>query len=137
MTGTYKAVAVTEPGKFAIVERPIPRPGAGQVLIRIEACGICHTDAITVGGNYPGLTLPRVPGHEVVGRVEALGANVSGWRIGQRRVGVGFWRPGRHMRTLPARGLCQLSESHCSRPDHGRRLRRGDDRRSPCPRFDP
>lgn len=90
MTGTYKAVAVTAPGVLSVVERPMSKPGAGQVLIRVEACGICHTDAITVGGQYPGLTLPRVPGHEVVGRIEALGANVSGWRIGQR-VGVGFF----------------------------------------------
>jgi propanol-preferring alcohol dehydrogenase len=71
------------------VERPISEPGAGQVRIRVEACGICHTDAATVTGTYPGLTLPRVPGHEVVGRIEALGSGVSRWKIGQR-VGVGL-----------------------------------------------
>jgi alcohol dehydrogenase, propanol-preferring len=90
LTSTYKAVAVTAPGVLSVVERPISKPGAGQVLIRIEACGVCHTDSITVGGQYPGLTLPRVPGHEIVGRVEALGADASKWRIGQR-VGVGFF----------------------------------------------
>src|SRR5262249_22339638 len=64
-------------------------PGAGQVRIRVEACGICHTDAATVMGVYPGLTLPRVPGHEVVGRIDALGSGVARWKIGQR-VGVGL-----------------------------------------------
>lgn len=88
--GTYKAVEVSAPGVLRVVERPVPEPGAGQVRIRVEACGICHTDAATVTGNYPGLTLPRVPGHEVVGRIEALGSGVSRWKIGQR-VGVGFF----------------------------------------------
>jgi len=87
---TYKAVEVYEPGKLRIVERSIPEPGAGQVRIRVEACGICHTDAATVTGSYPGLNLPRVPGHEVVGRIEAIGSGVSRWRIGQR-VGIGFF----------------------------------------------
>jgi len=86
---TYKAVQVTKPGTMELVERPIAEPGAGQVRIRVEACGICHTDAATVTGAYPGLTLPRVPGHEVVGRIEALGSRVSKWKIGQR-VGVGL-----------------------------------------------
>jgi propanol-preferring alcohol dehydrogenase len=88
MRDTYKAVEVYEPGKLRVVERSIPEPGAGQVRIRVEACGICHTDAATVTGTYPGLTL--VPGHEVVGRIEALGSGVSRWKIGQR-VGVGFF----------------------------------------------
>ena len=89
MRGTYKAVEVSAPGMLRVVERPISEPGAGQVRIRVEACGICHTDAATVTGTYPGLTLPRVPGHEVVGRIEALGPGVSRWKIGQR-VGVGL-----------------------------------------------
>jgi D-arabinose 1-dehydrogenase-like Zn-dependent alcohol dehydrogenase len=87
---TYKAVEVYEPGRLQLVERSISEPGADQVRIRVEACGICHTDAATVTGVYPGLTLPRVPGHEVVGRIEALGGGVSKWKIGQR-VGVGFF----------------------------------------------
>src|SRR5437868_1462748 len=84
MKTTYKAVEVSAPGNFRVVERQVSEPGAGQVWIRVEACGICHTDAATVMGIYPGLTLPRVPGHEVVGRIEALGSGVSRWKIGQR-----------------------------------------------------
>src|SRR6266446_1064591 len=89
MKSTYKAVEVSAPGILRMVERPVSEPGAGQVRIRVEACGLCHTDAATVTGIYPGLTLPRVPGHEVVGRIDALGAGVSRWKIGQR-VGVGL-----------------------------------------------
>ncbi len=89
MKATYKAVEVHEPGKLRVVERQVSEPGAGQVRIRVEACGICHTDAATVMGVYPGLTLPRVPGHEVIGRIDAIGSGVSKWKIGQR-VGVGL-----------------------------------------------
>ena len=89
MKDKYMAVEVSEPGVLRVVERQVSEPGAGQVRIRVEACGICHTDAATVTGTYPGLTLPRVPGHEVVGRIEALGSGVSKWKIGQR-VGVGL-----------------------------------------------
>src|SRR5712671_6247267 len=89
MQETYKAVEVSEPGVLRVVERPMSEPGPGQVRIRVEACGICHTDAAVVTGAYPGLKLPRVPGHEVVGRIEALGSGVSKWKIG-RRVGVGL-----------------------------------------------
>jgi D-arabinose 1-dehydrogenase-like Zn-dependent alcohol dehydrogenase len=90
MAKTYKAVEVASAGSLRIVERPIPQPGEGQVLVRIEACGVCHTDSFTVEGQYPGLTFPRVPGHEVAGRIEAVGSGVSQWRVGQR-VGVGFF----------------------------------------------
>jgi alcohol dehydrogenase, propanol-preferring len=90
MKNTYKAVEVSAPGVLRAVERSVYEPGAGQLRIRVEACGICHTDAATVTGTYPGLKLPRVPGHEVVGRIEALGDGVSKWKIGQR-VGVGFF----------------------------------------------
>jgi alcohol dehydrogenase, propanol-preferring len=86
---TYKAIEVSEPGRLRLVERPISEPGRGQVRLRVEACGICHTDAFTINGTYPGLTLPRVPGHEVIGRIDALGPAVSDWKIGQR-VGVGL-----------------------------------------------
>jgi propanol-preferring alcohol dehydrogenase len=89
MAKTYKAVEVSAPGVLRVVERAIPAPGPGQVRIWVEACGICHTDSATVTGTYPGLKLPRVPGHEVVGRIEALGGGVSRWKIGQR-VGVGL-----------------------------------------------
>lgn len=90
MEATYKAVEATAPGTLRIVERPVRDPGVGQVRIRVEACGICHTDALTVEGQFPGLTFPRVPGHEVVGRIEAIGQGVSRWKVGQR-VGVGFF----------------------------------------------
>jgi len=90
MTASYRAVEVSEPGKLQVVERPVPEPAIGQVRIRVEACGVCHTDAATVSGTYPGLTLPRVPGHEVVGRVDAVGGGVSRWKVGDR-VGVGFF----------------------------------------------
>src|SRR5712672_3339429 len=90
MTSTYKAVEVSAPATLRVVERKVTEPGAGQVRIRVEACGICHTDAATVTGIYAGLKLPRVPGHEVVGRIEALGGGVARWKIGAR-VGVGFF----------------------------------------------
>src|SRR3984893_15009709 len=89
MTSTYKAVEVSAPGTLRVVERQVSEPATGQVRIRVEACGICHTDAATITGIYPGLSLPRVPGHEVDGRIEALGSGVSKWKIGQR-VGVGL-----------------------------------------------
>src|SRR5712691_10557003 len=87
---TYKAAQVREPGKLNLVELPIREPGSGQVRLRVEACGVCHSDAATVEGQFPSLTLPRVPGHEVVGRIDAVGLDVSNWKIGQR-VGVGFF----------------------------------------------
>jgi D-arabinose 1-dehydrogenase-like Zn-dependent alcohol dehydrogenase len=74
MKGTYKAVEVSAPGSLRMAERPVSEPGAGQVRIRVEACGICHTNAATITGIYPGLKLPRVPGHEVVGRIEPWAA---------------------------------------------------------------
>jgi alcohol dehydrogenase, propanol-preferring len=88
MKGTYKAVEVSAPGTLRVVERQVSEAEAGQVRIR-GACGIYHTDAATVTGVYPGLKLPRVPGHEVVGRIDALGSGVSRWKLGQR-VGVGL-----------------------------------------------
>jgi alcohol dehydrogenase, propanol-preferring len=90
MSNTYKAVEVTSPGVFNLVERPIPTPGAGQVRIRVEACGVCHSDAATVAGGFPGVTYPRVPGHEVIGRIDEIGPGVHRWKVGQR-VGVGFF----------------------------------------------
>jgi propanol-preferring alcohol dehydrogenase len=83
MNTTYKAVEVAEPGVLGVVERPIPKAAAGQGRLRVDACGVCHSDSATVQGDFPGLTLPRVPGHEVVGRIEEIGPNVSRWKIGQ------------------------------------------------------
>jgi D-arabinose 1-dehydrogenase-like Zn-dependent alcohol dehydrogenase len=76
-------------GPFELVEREVPEPGAGAVRIKVEACGICHSDSLVKSGAMPGLQYPRVPGHEVVGTVEALGTGVTGVTQGQR-VGVGW-----------------------------------------------
>src|SRR5213596_3798274 len=76
-------------GLFEIVEREIPQPGAGWVRIKVQACGICHSDSLVKEGQWPGLQYPRVPGHEVVGAVDAVGAGVAQWKPGQR-VGVGW-----------------------------------------------
>jgi len=84
---TYRAVQVTSPGKMELVQRPLIDPPTGRVRLRVEACGICHTDSFTVDGLMPGIGLPRVPGHEVVGTIEALGGGVKGWKIGQRAGG--------------------------------------------------
>jgi propanol-preferring alcohol dehydrogenase len=79
MNGTYKAVEVSTAGVLRVVERPISKPAAGQVRPRVEACGVCHSDLAKVQGDYPGLKMPRVPGHEVVGRIEEIAPNVSKW----------------------------------------------------------
>jgi D-arabinose 1-dehydrogenase-like Zn-dependent alcohol dehydrogenase len=86
-----RAVQVSGPGgKLELVERPIPEPGPGTVRIKVEACGICHSDSLTVEGQWPGLKYPRVPGHEVVGVIDAVGSSVPPqWTVGQR-VGVGW-----------------------------------------------
>jgi D-arabinose 1-dehydrogenase-like Zn-dependent alcohol dehydrogenase len=74
---------------FQVVEREIPKPGPGEVRIKVQACGVCHSDVLTKEGSLPGIQYPRVPGHEVAGIVDELGAAVSGWQKGQR-VGVGW-----------------------------------------------
>ncbi len=89
MNRTYRAVEVTRPGVLNLVQRTTSEPAPGQVRIRVEACGVCHSDSATVDGTLPGITYPRVPGHEAVGRIDALGDGVKGWGVGQR-VGVGF-----------------------------------------------
>src|SRR5437764_6127487 len=87
---TMRVAQVSRPnGPFEIVERQIPEPGAGSVRIKVHACGICHSDSRTKAGTFPGLHYPRVPGHEVAGVIDAVGAGVAGWQVGQR-VGVGW-----------------------------------------------
>lgn len=88
MGETYKAIEVTKPGQFTEVRRPVTAPGPNQVRIRVQACGVCHSDAATMEALFP-ITFPRVPGHEAVGRIDAIGSEVRGWTVGQR-VGVGF-----------------------------------------------
>lgn len=88
---TMRAVQVAKAGgPLELVEKEIPTPGVGQVLVKVNACGICHSDSFTVEGHWPGLEFPRVPGHEVAGVVSSLGAGVLGWRAGDR-VGVGWF----------------------------------------------
>lgn len=87
---TMKVVQVPKAhANFEIVERPIPEPRDNEVLIKVEACGICRGDVVAKEGTFPGLVYPRVPGHEVVGTVAKLGGEVAHWREGQR-VGVGW-----------------------------------------------
>jgi D-arabinose 1-dehydrogenase-like Zn-dependent alcohol dehydrogenase len=96
-------------GEFEIVEREIPKAGAGHVLIKVQACGVCHSDVLTKEGLLPGIQYPRVPGHEVAGVIKELGEGVSGWTKGQR-VGVG-WHGGHDGTCLQCRrgdfGNCQ------------------------------
>ena len=85
-----KAVQVPKPGgDFEFVEREIPEPGPRQVRIRVQACGICHSDVIIKEGLFPGISYPRVPGHEVIGMIDEVGAGVKHWKKGER-VGVGW-----------------------------------------------
>jgi len=85
-----KVAQISRPGgDFEIVEREVPNPGMGQVRIKVQACGVCHSDVLTKEGQWPGIQYPRVPGHEVVGVIDEVGAGVSEWKQGQR-VGVGW-----------------------------------------------
>lgn len=108
-----KVAQVSKPGgDFEVVERPIPQPGRAQVRIKVEACGVCHSDAIVKQSGFPGLQYPRVPGHEIAGRVDAVGADVTQWKPGQR-VGVG-WHGGHCFVCDPCRRgnfiLCQFKK---------------------------
>jgi D-arabinose 1-dehydrogenase-like Zn-dependent alcohol dehydrogenase len=89
MAGMRVAQVSRPKGPFEIVERPIPAPGPGTVRIKVQACGICHSDSITKEGLFPNLSYPRVPGHEVAGLIDAVGPGVPGWQPGQK-VGVGW-----------------------------------------------
>ncbi|MGI8845470.1 MAG: alcohol dehydrogenase [Thermoleophilaceae bacterium] len=88
---TMRAVQVSEAGAdFELVEREIPTPGRGQLLVKVEACGVCHSDMFAKEGGYPGVTFPIVPGHEIAGVIEAVGEGVDWWEAGAR-VGVGWF----------------------------------------------
>ncbi len=84
-----KAVQVTKPNVIEVVDRDVPEPNAREVRIKVQACGICHSDMFTVVGAFPGIQYPRVPGHEVVGVIDAVGPEVPEWKLGMR-VGVGW-----------------------------------------------
>ncbi len=87
---TMKVAQIPKGGAdFQLVDREVPEPGAGQVRIKVQACGVCHSDSFTVEGSWPGIQYPRIPGHEVAGIVDEVGAGVSAWTKGQR-VGVGW-----------------------------------------------
>ena len=100
--GTMKVAQISKAGAdFEIVEREVPKPGAGQVRIKVQACGVCHSDVVTKEGSFPGIQYPRVPGHEVAGVIDELGAGVTTWKQGQR-VGVG-WHGGHCFTCEPCR----------------------------------
>jgi NADPH2:quinone reductase len=102
MSDTMQAVVVDGPGgEFELVERDVPDPGPSEVRIAVDACGICHSDAFVKEGTYPGVSYPRVPGHEIAGRVDAVGTEVSQWRPDDR-VGVG-WHGGHCFTCEPCR----------------------------------
>jgi D-arabinose 1-dehydrogenase-like Zn-dependent alcohol dehydrogenase len=106
-TSPMKVAQIPKPGgDFEIVEREVPNPGAREIRIKVQACGVCHSDVLTKEGLWPGLQYPRVPGHEVVGVVDEVGAGVTEWKVGQR-VGVG-WHGGHD-------GTC----TSCRRGDFG------------------
>jgi D-arabinose 1-dehydrogenase-like Zn-dependent alcohol dehydrogenase len=97
-----RAVQIPAAGAdFEMVERDIPVPGVGEVRIKVQACGVCHSDSFTKEGQWPGIEYPRIPGHEVVGRIDEVGPDTTGWRTGQR-VGVG-WHGGHDNTCLECR----------------------------------
>jgi D-arabinose 1-dehydrogenase-like Zn-dependent alcohol dehydrogenase len=97
-----KAAQIPKAGAdFEIVEREVPQPGAGQVRVKVQACGVCHSDVLTKDGLWPGIQYPRVPGHEIAGVIDELGAGVTEWKKGQR-VGVG-WHGGQDGTCLSCR----------------------------------
>jgi D-arabinose 1-dehydrogenase-like Zn-dependent alcohol dehydrogenase len=99
---TMKVAQISKPGgDFEIVEREIPNPSAGEVRIKVQACGVCHSDVFVKEGLWPGIQYPRVPGHEVAGVIDEIGASVTGWKVGQR-VGVG-WHGGQDNTCLECR----------------------------------
>jgi len=90
MNSKMRAAQISKPGgDWELIERDVPDPGAGQARVKVEACGICHSDSLVKEGLWPGLQYPRVPGHEIAGRIDAVGENVTAWTKGQR-VGVGW-----------------------------------------------
>ena len=107
-----RSVQVSKPkGPFEIVERDTPEPGPRQVRIKVQACGVCHSDSFTKEGLFPGIQYPRVPGHEIAGVIDVVGKDVTTteWKAGQR-VAVG-WHGGHcgHCESCQARRFCYLS----------------------------
>jgi alcohol dehydrogenase len=99
-----RAMVIAQPGsRLRVEERALPEPARHEVRIRVHACGVCHSDSMVAQGHMPGLVYPRIPGHEAIGAIDAIGADVDGWQVGTR-VGVG-WHS----------GAC----GHCGRCRHG------------------
>src|SRR6476620_3931332 len=97
-----RAAQIPRPGSaFELVEREIPEPAAGQVRIKVKACGICHSDVLVKEGVLPWIQYPRVPGHEVAGIIDEVGPGVTVGKTGQR-VGVGWHGARRHLPRMPA-----------------------------------
>jgi D-arabinose 1-dehydrogenase-like Zn-dependent alcohol dehydrogenase len=102
MTTTMQAAQISQPrGEWELVERVMPEPRAGHVRVKVDACGICHSDVFVKEGLWPGLAYPRVPGHEIAGHIDAVGDHVTAWNKGQR-VGVG-WHGGHCFVCAPCR----------------------------------
>ena len=102
VASTMKVAQISKAGgDFEVVEREVPKPGMGQVRLKVQACGICHSDVLTKDGLWPGIQYPRVPGHEVVGIIDEVGPGVTEWRLGQR-AGVG-WHGGQDGTCLSCR----------------------------------
>ena len=95
-------------GSLQMIEQDLPAPGPREVLLRVIACGVCHSDSFTVEGLMPNIAYPRVPGHEVIGTLEAVGADVRGWQVGTR-VGVGWLAV--HAATAPAPAAVRRSRA--------------------------
>ena len=120
MSTKMQAAQVSKPnGDWELVERDIPEPDAGQVRVKVEACGMCHSDVFVKEGLWPGLQYPRVPGHEIAGHIDAVGDNVSSMEARAARGRRLAWRTLFRLRTVPARGLRHVHESQ----GHGHRLR--------------
>ena len=104
---TMRSMTVPEAGgSLQMIEQDLPAPGPREVVLRVIGCGVCHSDSVTVEGLMPGITYPRVPGHEVIGTLEAVGPDVRGWQVGTR-VGVGWF--GVHAATAPAAAAARRS----------------------------
>ena len=111
---TMKAIQISAPGaNFELVQLPIPEPEVNEVLIKVEACGVCHGDSVSKEGHFPGIKYPIIPGHEVVGIIEKAGSAVTFWKVGQR-VGVG-WHGGHCAQCSACRkgdfGACEKSQT--------------------------
>jgi hypothetical protein len=114
-TAPMKVAQIAKPGaNFEIVDREIPNPAAGQVRIKVQACGVCHSDVLTKEGTWPGIQYPRVPGHEVVGIIDRGRCRCFRVEDGPTRRSRLARRPRRHVSLVPARRFSQLPESENS-----------------------